>query len=199
MLYCYLENASEKDPNGIEGDNFKDNNIATPRSNPILSNVTIVAKGSNPKLLNGMMLRRGTGAQIYNAIVSGSFQNCLNIDDEETFKNGGVVNGETVQQTGLVMQNTILQCNNVSILEDVAKDLWSITKWFNEANRNNFVMLASEKILEEAMPIEGSAALDTGMTPPEDGLPGNFEFDGVDYVGAFSPVENDWTEGWTVK
>lgn len=198
-IYIVLENASEKDPNGIEGDNFKDNNIATPRSNPILSNVTIVAKGSNPKLLNGMMLRRGTGAQIYNAIVSGSFQNCLNIDDEETFKNGGVVNGETVQQTGLVMQNTILQCNNVSILEDVAKDLWSITKWFNEANRNNFVMLASEKILEEAMPIEGSAALDTGMTPPEDGLPGNFEFDGVDYVGAFSPVENDWTEGWTVK
>jgi hypothetical protein len=37
------------------------------------------------------------------------------------------------------------------------------------------------------------------MTPPEDVLPGNFEFDGVDYVGAFSPVENDWTEGWTVK
>ncbi len=198
-IYIVLENASEKDPNGIEADNFKDNNAASPRSNPVLSNVTIVAKGSNAKLLNGIMLRRGTGVQIYNAIVTGSFQNCFNIDDEETFKNGGVANGETVQQTGLVMQNSILQCDNVSILEDAAKDLWSITKWFNEANRNNFVMLASDKILDGAMPTDGSAALDTGMTPPEDVLPGNFEFDGVDYVGAFSPVENDWTEGWIVK
>ena len=198
-IYIVLENASEKDPNGIEGDNFKDNNTATPRSNPVLSNVTIIARDGNPKLLNGIMLRRGTGAQIYNSIVRGSFQNCLNIDDEETFKNGGVVNGDTVKQTGLVMQNTILQCNNVSILEDAAKDIWSITKWFNESERNNFVMVSTDKVLDDAMPVDGSAALDTGMTPPEDILPGNFEFDGVDYVGAFSPVENDWTEGWIVK
>lgn len=198
-IYIVLENASEKDPNGIEGDNFKDNNTATPRSNPILSNVTIIAKSGNSKLLNGIMLRRGTGAQIYNSIVSGNFQNCLNIDDEETFKNGGVVSGETVKQTGLVMQNSLLQCNNVSILEDAAKDLWSITKWFNESERNNFVMVSTDKVLNDAMPVDGSAALDTGMTPPEDALPGNFEFDGVDYVGAFSPVENDWTEGWIVK
>lgn len=199
FIYIVLENASEKDPNGIEADNFKDNNGASPRSNPTLSNVTIVAKGNNAKLLNGVMLRRGTGAQIYNTIVSGNFQNCLNIDDEETFKNGGVINGDTVQQTGLVMQNTILQCNNVNIAEDAAKDLWSITKWFNEVDRNNFVMMSSDKIIEDAMPVDGSAALDTGMTPPEDTFPGDFEFDGVDYVGAFSPVESDWTQGWTVK
>ncbi len=197
-IYIELENASEKDPNGIEADNFKDNNTATPRSNPILSNVTIVAKSGNAKLFNGIMLRRGTGAQIYNAIVRGAFQNCLNIDDEETFKNGGVVSGDTVEQTGLIMQNTIFQCDNNQILED-ASDLWSITKWFNQTDRNNFVMLASDKILDGAMPIEGSAALDTGITPPDQTYPGNFVFDGVDYVGAFSPIENDWTEGWTVK
>ncbi|MBY0385579.1 hypothetical protein K2X05_10530 [bacterium] len=199
FVYIVLENASEKDPNGIEGDNFRDNHTATPRSNPVMSNVTIIAKNGNPKLLNGIMLRRGTGAQIYNSIVSGNFQNCLNIDDEETFKNGGVVSGGTVKQTGLVMQNTILQCNNVSILEDAAKDLWSITKWFNESERNNFVMVSTDKVLDDAMPVDGSAALDTGMTPPEDMFPGNYEFDGVDYVGAFSPVENNWTEGWIVK
>lgn len=198
-IYIVLENASEKDPNGIEGDNFKENHTATPRSNPVLSNVTIIAKGGNPKLLNGIMLRRGTGAQIYNTIVSGNFQNCLNIDDEETFKNGGVASGGTVKQTGLVMQNSLLQCNNVSILEDATKDLWSITQWFNESERNNFVMVSTDKILDDAMPVDGSAALDTGMTPPENIFPGNYEFDGVDYVGAFSPVENDWTEGWIVK
>jgi hypothetical protein len=197
-LYIELENASEKDPNGIEADNFKDNNAATPRSNPILSNVTIVAKGSNTKLLNGIMLRRGTGAQFYNTIIRGSFQNCLNIDDEETFKNGGAVSGDIVQQTGLVMQNVILQCDQNQILED-SKDLWSITKWFNETDRNNYVVAAGEKILDGTMPVEGSLALDTGMTPPDQVFPGNFQFEGVDYVGAFSPVENDWTQGWVVK
>ncbi len=197
-VFITLENAQEADPNGIEADNLKKPQDASPRSNPILSNVTIVTKGSNPAILNGLQLRRGTGAQIYNTIVSGSFQNCLNIDDEETFKVGGAISGTNVQQTGLVMQNTILQCAKNQILEE-AGDLWSINKWFGEVDRNNFVMAASNKILDDVMPMDGSAALDTGMTPPEQTLPGNFVFDSVDYVGAFSPVENDWTEGWTVK
>ncbi len=199
-LYITVENASEKDPNGIEADNFKDNHTATPRSNPILSNVTVVAKAGNPQILNGVQLRRGTGAQFYNMIVRGGFQNCLNIDDAETFSNGGQVSGGVVTQTGLVMQNALLQCNNNQILEDAATDPWSITQWFTgDVNLNNYVVAPSEKVVDASgiIPVEGSMALDTGMTPPDGALPGGFQFDSVDYVGAFSPVEADWTAGWT--
>lgn len=197
FIYIELENASEKDPNGIEADNFKDNMSALPRSNPTLSNVTIVGKGSNPKLFNGIMLRHGTAAQIYNTIVTGNFQNCLNVDSEETFKNGGIISGDAVVQTGLVMRNTILQCNNVAIAED-AKDLWSLTKWFEMVEEeNNYVMLPSDLVLEDGVPVNNGAAVKTGFTPPDAIFPGNFEFLQVDYIGAFPPRSEKWTAGWT--
>lgn len=201
FVYITLENASEKDPNGIEADNFKDNHSVTPRSNPVLSNITIIGKGTNPKLFNGIMLRHGTGGQIYNALVAGNFQNCLNIDSDETFKNGGeIVNGEVVQ-TGLVMQNVILQCNQVAIAEDTA-DMWSVTEWFNNSSEeNNYVMAPAESLLETdgVTPLAQGPAIKTGYTPPEDVFPGNFEFFQVDYVGAFGSAANKWTDGWTAQ
>jgi hypothetical protein len=201
FLYIVLENASEKDPNGIEADNFKDNHAALPRANPTLSNITIVGKGTNPKLLNGIMLRHGTGGQIYNAVVTGNFQNCLNIDSDETFQNGGVVVDGAVQQTGLVMQNTLLQCNQVQISED-PKDLWLVSSWFNNVETENNYVLAAQDIIFEMdglTPVSNGPLVKTGGLPPEDIYPGDFEFIQVDYVGAFGTKAEKWIDGWVIQ
>lgn len=201
FIYITLENASEKDPNGIEADNFKDNHSVTPRSNPTLSNITIIGKGTNPKLFNGIMLRHGTGGRIYNTLVTGNFQNCLNIDSDETFRNGGeIVNGQ-VQQTGLVMENVILQCNQNQIAQD-PKDLWSVEEWFHASiEQNNYVMSPTESLLDAdgVTPLAQGPALKTGYLPPEDVFPGGFEFIPVDYVGAFGSSLQKWTDGWTLE
>jgi len=215
FVFVELENASEKDPRGIEADNFKDNHAATPRSQPVLSNVTIVGRGTNPKLLDGIMLRHGTGGIIYNAIVAGNFQNCLNVDSDETFAVGGVANSDgTVSQTaeivlktdgsvdytkGLGVQNVILQCNQTAISEDAA-DLWSLTKWFEQVvDMNNYVMPMSDAVLTGDIPVSGGPADKTGYLPPDAVFPGNYSFLQVDYVGAFNPKSAKWTEGWVAK
>lgn len=200
FLYIVMDNASEKDPSGIEADNNRDNHAATPRSNPTLSNVTIIGRGTNPALLNGIMLRRGTGAQFYNTVVTGQFKACFNIDDPETFNNGGKVVGSVVEQTGIVMENSIIQCNNAPFGSD-AKDVWDTASWFtNISNANNFVMAPTEDVLADGeVPVANGPAVKTGFTPPSEVYPGNFEFLQVDYVGAFSSSKSaKWTDGWTV-
>lgn len=196
FMYITVENATEPDPNGIEADNFKDNHSASPRSNPVLSNVTIVGQGNNAKMLNGIMLRRGTGVQIYNSIIQGNFQNCLNVDDSETFKNGGLLNGDKVEHKGLVFQNVILQCSKQTFSEDATKDLWSLSKWFSNEDMSNYVAKIDEKVIENLIPVAKGAAAKTGLTPPEQIFPGQFEFLQVDYVGAFGLSVNKWTDGW---
>jgi hypothetical protein len=195
FVYIEVENATEADPNGIEADNLKSPMNAMPRSNPTLSNVTVTAKPGNPKILNGIMLRRGTGAKFYNTIVKGAFQSCLNIDDEETFVNGGTVNNGVVEQTGIVMENTIVNCDNGVNFAVDAKDVWSIESFFNQPTLNNYVMNPE---LKGYMPEDGGPAVDTGITPPV--LKGTWQFTPVDYVGAFSQFDDeDWTQGWVVK
>lgn len=198
FVFIELASSTEADPNGIEADNLKSPMTAQPRSNPTLANVTITAKPGNPKILNGIMLRRGTGAKFYNTIVQGAFQSCINIDDEETFNFGGTqdANG-VVTQTGLVMANSIVNCDNgVHFKVDAGKDIWSIESWFtSQATLNNYVMSPD---LKDIFPQDGGPAVDTGITPPV--LVGSFQFSPVDYVGAFSQFEDEnWTAGWVVR
>lgn len=198
FVYIEMANATEADPNGIEADNLKSPMSAQPRSNPTLANVTITAKPGNPKLLSGIHLRRGTGAKFYNTIVQGGFQSCINIDDDETFNFGGTkdANG-TVTQTGLVMANSIVNCDNgIHFKVDAGKDLWNTESWFlSQPTLNNYVMSPG---LKDLFPQDGGPAVDTGITPPV--LEGSFQFVPVDYVGAFSQFEDeDWTAGWTVR
>lgn len=188
-----MESGTE-DSNGIEADNLKSPMDASPRSNPILSNVTIAAKGDNAKLFNGILLRRGTGGQIYNAIVTGSFNvACVNLDDEETFRNAGGRSGDQVDQTGLKMETSIVNCGRGNNFEDKASDLFPVSAWFFGANKTN--NLVTDPMLTGRLPAESSPANGRGRTPSfADGF-----FDEVDFIGALSPyADEDWTQGWTI-
>lgn len=191
------ENATEADPNGIEADNLKSPMTAEPRSNPTISNITIIGKGENPKLLNGILLRRGTAARIYNTIVTGRFQNCINIDDEETFKIGGVVANGMVQQTGIVMSNSVANCNGTVMFKEEPTDLWPVSQWFlSDATRSNYVM---DPQLKGWIPGDKSIAVDGGI---EDlpVLAGTWQFVPVSFIGALSSKDSqDWTKGWVIQ
>jgi hypothetical protein len=75
----------------IEADNNEFNFAATPRSNPVLSNLTLV--GTNPPTPGagtsniGVHLRRGTAATVLNSIVVGFRGPGLSLSDAATFAN----------------------------------------------------------------------------------------------------------------
>jgi len=183
-----------EDVNGIEADNFKHGMNNEPRSNPILSNVTIVAKGSNSRLFNGILLRNGTAGQIHNAIVTGDFKTaCINIDNADTFNNAGVVTPNGVAQTGLKMVNSIVDCADGKNFEDKGDDPFAVSAWFRSENKSAN-LLVSPRLLNGRLPAENSPAVGAGVTPR---LP---FFTPVDFIGAFSPyADEDWTTGWTAK
>lgn len=178
--FILVKQADDKADNGIEADNLKSPMNAQPRSNPTLSNITFLG-GKNSGF--GLLLRKGTGANLSNIILTGFKKACVNVDDEETFINGGAGRGTAVSATGLRLSHTILSC--ATGFDQKAEDLWSIESWFNAQAGNR----VGDAGLNGYIPVAGSPALTGGVTPED------IFFDPVDYIGAFE--RTDWTAGWT--
>ncbi len=72
---------------GIEADNNEFNHDAIYRSNPTISNLTLVGRGPNAGAgsTNGVHLRRGTSGRIINSIMVGWKTAALDVDDAATF------------------------------------------------------------------------------------------------------------------
>jgi len=191
-----MENGSE-DMHGIEADNLKSPMDAQPRSNPTLSNVTISAKGTNPRMFSGIMLRRGTGGAIHNSVVTGNFKvACINIDDVDTYKNGGVVNGGGVSQTGLKITHSVVHCPAGNNFDDKDTDPFLISKWFDSEGKS-VNRLMDPELIDGRFP-KASGQLIKGAQTPQ--VNGTWKFTPVKFVGAFSAnTKEDWTVGWTVK
>ncbi|WP_291516243.1 hypothetical protein [Bdellovibrio sp. ArHS] len=181
MQFVLINQGSDKVDNGIEADNLASPMNATPRSNPIISNMTLLGSAQSSY---GMLLRRGTGAQLSNVIVSGFSKACIDIDDAETFKNAAINQNGVLQATGLTMQHSILSCNKP--FENENGDLFATQDWYAAQAGN----LVTNPLLTGWMPETNSPALGNG-TMLED-----FFFEPVDYIGAFG--SDDWTQGWIV-
>jgi hypothetical protein len=190
-----LQDGTE-DSNGIEADNQKSPMDAEPRSNPTVSNLTIISRTANARLFNGILLRNGTGGQIHNAIVTGEVAvACVNIDGDETFRNAGKVTAAGVEQTGLMMVNSIVNCKTGNNFEDKAGELFKVSDWFQGANKSANLLVSP--MLNGRLPANNSPALGKGVVPT---VSGAWQFEDVDYIGAFSPhADEDWTVGWTAK
>ncbi len=171
--------------NGIEADNLSSPMNANPRSNPTLSNMTIIGANTGAaKGGEGILLRVGTGAAIYNSIITGFKSSCIDLDDKETFENALRYNS-VLERNEIVFENNLISCNKN--INEEAGDIYSLV---------NFIMNQPENHLVDAQlngwtPNSGSPALQGGVTPFD------FFFDFVDYIGAIKDESSDWTKGWT--
>ena len=83
-----VQSATEGD-RGIEGDNNSSNNAATPFSNPTLSNIELIGRGS-AAATSGAKFREGTKATVSNIVIEG-FSKGFDIQHDQTLTN--VING----------------------------------------------------------------------------------------------------------
>lgn len=171
--FVVIDQGQDQVDNGFEADNYKSPMNASPRSNPFLSNFTLL--GSS-KSAYGMLLRRGTGAQMSNFIIKGFAKACIDIDDAETFNNA---------TTGMTMTHTVLDC--AKNFESEAGDLFSTQSWFAAQPGNTEEAVG----LVGWMPAEKSSLLHKGVTPED------LFFDPVEFIGAFGA--DDWAAGWITQ
>jgi len=171
--------------NGIEADNSGDNNDAVPRSNPTLSNLTLLGAPSGGDTASdiGMLLREGTAANISNVIVAGFNDACLDVDHDATFA--------MVDSGDLTLTNVLLDCD--TSFDEEAEDPTLVGDWFSGQTGNSEAdpMLgdAFNQSTPDWAPAAGSPALGAGSAPAD-----SF-FDAADFIGAIG--SDDWTAGWT--
>lgn len=184
---------AQQDPNdadnGFEVDGNEDNYNATPFTNPVIYNVTLVGNGSGgtggEESDVGLLLRRGTSGKIYNAVVLGFGDQGLDIDNDQTVANG------------LELRNSVLAENKTPFATD--DDGIDEAAFFNNADWGNRVldgsaMLASpfDRDAPDFAPLAGSPLLTGAATPPDDGF-----FTVTNFVGAAAPDGDKWWMGWT--
>ncbi len=177
--FVLIKQAVDDGDRGIEADNNPDNNDASPRSKPILSNLT--ALGS-PVSSQGALLRRGTGASIYNSVFTGFGEQCLRIDGTPTYTNAGTpeaLSGE------LTIQDSYVDCD--TNFNDEGEEPFLVSDWFNAQSGN----VAGDPILDGYLPGVGSPLITGGHDVPD------AFFTPVDYIGAFKDANDDWTQEWT--
>jgi hypothetical protein len=193
QFWIALQDPNDAD-NGFEVDNNDPDTNATPRTDPLIYNVTLVGKGpaggTAGESTHGLLLRLGTAGEIYNAIVMGFGTAGLDIDSDDT--EAQCVDDE------LVVANSIF-FENAEYL-DPDGDTHEATC---AAQAGWTTLLTSDPELGDPynwdapnlQPAAGSPAADPGnaATPPATW------FTAADYIGAVDPEATGtlWYEGWT--
>ncbi|MDT8398152.1 MAG: hypothetical protein RQ899_06025 [Pseudomonadales bacterium] len=164
---------------GIEADNNASNRDSLPRSQPQISNISMIG---NIDTDVGMLLREGTGGNISNAVVSGFGEGCVDIDQSATFINAGT--SATELSGGLTLTNTLFDCD-INFIVD-SDDGWSVEAWFNNQADNTLGTASFTNTFVNTSAINAfPAAQQTD----------NF-FDQTDYIGGIKDTTSDWTSGW---
>lgn len=180
----------EQDPNShganraIESDNdgsFPENE---PRTNPVISNMTIIGNNHNSENdSEGVYLREGSGAQIYNMVITGpeSMGECLEVENSnETQSN--LSNGN------ISIFHSVMACRNGENFK-FSSGAVDLENWFLNEQTGNSV--ADDAMLgTDGVPLEISPLLGTGL----DASSQDDFFSPTDYIGALGA--SDWRQGW---
>ena len=186
VQFLLIDHAMDDADQGIEADNNGDDNLAQPRSNPTISNLTIVGREGGDSDI-GILLREGTAATLVNGVVTGGFSDgAFDIDDAETFARVGAANDQDI-----VLESFVLD-DDVPFVEE-AGDPLDLSNTFGAAQN---VVTDNATLQAEFFP----GAAEQGVPVFDTSTLGAF-FDPADVVGAFrltDTPEDNWATGWTI-
>lgn len=190
--YVLIKQATDEGNNGIEADNLKSPMNADPRSNPTLLNVTMIGSQTAKKGGAGILLRRGTGVKIYNSVITGFKKGGLDVDDIETFRNGHAYS-DSDNLPGVHITNSVFD-NNVNFITDEGEE--DLSLWILKGMDLDILFGLEAARVEPIVMSDNTVEVEMEAVLPEDeeGF-----FDEVDFIGAVSPYEKDWSLGWTIQ
>ncbi|TQV72160.1 hypothetical protein FLL45_18235 [Aliikangiella marina] len=188
--YVYIQHNDVFANRGFESDNSEDFPTATPLTDPMVSNVTIVGGNVPDEDSEGVLLRHGTAGRLHNFVITGpaGMGECLEVDSfPETRANAA--------SGALIMTNSVVACDNGENFKGNATDTLTTEEWFlGQSGNLAFDGSAALNLdLNGYVPLVGSPLLGAGI----DASTVDAWFDSTDYIGAFDGT-NNWMEGWTV-
>jgi hypothetical protein len=197
----------EASENGIEADNWEDDNDALPRSNPLLFNLTILGSKTAEGSQRAAVLRRGTGATIGNAI----FMNLANfgIDVRDEASAAQFTEPELMTPAPSAIRNSLffnIGMSGEDWFEDESTPDSDDDGGFDEAavfgaeSLGNIFgidpgLTAPDNVISGAALVPNtstSIVMDAAATPPQE-----LSNDTAAFLGAFEPGREPWTTGWT--
>ncbi len=173
------------DSNGIESDNDNPASDKLPRTQPSMSNLTMVGRADVGN--EGMRIRRGSGGNYANVVVAGFRDRCINLIDAQTYAlSSATQTGSTLTMT----QSWVGSCV-AGQFEDNASAAYAVSAWYNAGagNGTGDPLLVSGGFLPTA-----TSPILVGGQAPADGF-----FRPVQYRGAFAGPRDNWTADWTVR
>ncbi|MDP7402951.1 MAG: hypothetical protein QF916_06115 [Gammaproteobacteria bacterium] len=174
--------------NCIEADNLGANPIATPRSNPTISNLTCITSSTQKSSGHAFELKAGTAMQMYNSVVGGvieSTEGCILIAGDETFSQSGS-SAATLNGT-LKMERSYITTACAAAL--AGSGTFTTAEWFaaQAGTTSGSVDLGGPNGWTNGSLINAKTVT-SGL--------GTF-FDTVDHIGGVKDDTSDWTKGWS--
>ena len=185
--------------NGLECDNWSDDNEAEPRSSPTIYNVTLI--GSNDPIASqrGATFKEGTAGIVRNAIFMGHPVESIDIKGESTvaqLDGGGLTVGYSIFYSAGPDGQHFFPTLQEEMLDDDDGG-YDEAMFFKSEVLNNQLgvdpLINNAYNLAEPGWVPGAAIAGTGVNPPGDG----FFQEAANYPGAFAPGALPWTENWT--
>lgn len=178
--------------NCIEADNLGANPIATPRSIPVISNLTCITSSEQKTDGHAFELKAGTGMNMSNSVIFGprpavKTEGCIRIAGADTFSQSGA-SAATLNGT-LVMQHSRIPTDCAADLQ--GEGTFTTAEWFAAQTGT------SAGPVELGGPNGWTNGLFVNSVSPV--IPADPFFDKVDYIGAVKDESSDWTKGWTYK
>ncbi len=175
--FWVVEQNTDAGDRAVEADNNGNNNVATPFSYPILSNLTFVGADDGDASNQGLKLREGTKAEIYNLIVTGFPKRGIQVEHDQTLTN--------MNSNNLIVKSA--RVDNVNPFVYTTSDGAAATPdspFENDPSNST-----------EAITLMGTVGTsDVNATNPT--TLGSW-FSEAAFIGAIEAA-NDWTANWTV-
>ncbi|MBR9825924.1 MAG: hypothetical protein GYB36_09000, partial [Alphaproteobacteria bacterium] len=184
---------------GFEFDNRSSNNDLTPRSNPRISNFTIIGERGAAESDDGILLRAGTAGELYNGIVVDMGEECLDIDDAATFDGITLANARPAAED-IIIQSVFFNCPT-NFKDDGADDLVDVADFVNNTMINNvdsatntmtgFAFISGNTGVVPGASEQAVVATDVNAIDPW--------FVDAQYAGAVEDANDTWYQGWTYR
>lgn len=190
--------------NGIEADNNDDDQDASPRSKPTLSNITLVGSPESQNSDLGILLRFGTAAQLWNVVVTQFNDACLTLDNDSTL-NLAFSDPDFTKVSGQVaISHSLIQCKNA--FKDPCKKTDEagncteqhtevVKRWFEGQDNNTEadpeLLSATDTKNPNFKPKSSSPVFKDAMDPSKK----DKWFRSAAYKGALGTT--NWLDGWT--